>query len=132
LRNSGQGLFGGYPGAPSLLTLIQGARVEETIAADQAPDELAALGGDSRLLPYCEFDLGRNDILYMRMASGGGYGDPVEREPQQVLRDVDEGVVSREEARAIYGVEIDGDEPRLNQTATDKLRSDLLKQRLQE
>ncbi len=132
LRNSGQGLFGGYPGAPSLLTLIQGARVEETIAADQAPDELAALGGDSRLLPYCEFDLGRNDILYMRMASGGGYGDPLEREPQQVLRDVDEGVVSREEARAIYGVEIDGDEPRLNQTATDKLRSDLLKQRLQE
>jgi N-methylhydantoinase B len=132
LRNSGQGLFGGYPGAPSLLTLIQGARVEETIAADQAPDELAALGGDSRLLPYCEFDLGRNDILYMRMASGGGYGDPLEREPQQVLRDVDEGVVSREEARAIYGVEIDGNEPRLNQTATDKLRSDLLKQRLQE
>jgi N-methylhydantoinase B len=132
LRNSGQGLFGGYPGAPSLRTLIQGARVEETIAADQAPDELAALGGDSRLLPYCEFDLGRNDILYMRMASGGGYGDPLEREPQQVLRDVDEGVVSREEARAIYGVEIDGNEPRLNQTATDKLRSDLLKQRLQE
>jgi N-methylhydantoinase B len=132
LRNSGQGLFGGYPGAPSLLTLIQGARVEETIAADQAPDELAALGGDSRLLPYCEFDLGRNDILYMRMASGGGYGDPLEREPQQVLRDVDEGVVSREEARAIYGVEIEGNEPRLNQTATDKLRSDLLKQRLQE
>ncbi len=132
LRNSGQGLFGGYPGAPSLLTLIQGARVEETIAADQAPDELAALGGDSRLLPYCEFDLGRNDILYMRMASGGGYGDPLEREPQQVLRDVDEGVVSREEAQAIYGVEIEGDEPRLNQTATDKLRSDLLKQRLQE
>ena len=29
LRNSGQGLFGGYPGAPSLLTLIQGARVTE-------------------------------------------------------------------------------------------------------
>jgi N-methylhydantoinase B len=66
------------------------------------------------------------------MASGGGYGDPLEREPQQVLRDVDEGVVSREEARAIYGVEIEGNEPRLNQTATDKLRSDLLKQRLQE
>jgi len=130
LRNSGQGLFGGHPGAPSLLTLIQGARVEETIAADQAPDELAALGGDSRLLPYCEFDLGRNDILYMRMASGGGYGDPLEREPQQVLHDVDEGIVSCEEARAIYGVEIEGENPTLNLAATDTRRAALRNQRL--
>ena len=130
LRNSGQGLFGGYPGAPSLLTLIQGARVEETIAADQAPDQLAALGGDSRLLPYCEFDLGRNDILYMRMASGGGYGDPLEREPQEVLRDVDEEIVSREEARSIYGVEIEGENPTLNPPATETRRAALRKQRL--
>ena len=130
LRNSGQGLFGGYPGAPSLLTLIQRARVEESIAADQAPDELAALGGDSRLLPYCEFDLGRNDILYMRMASGGGYGDPLERQPQQVLRDVDEGIVSREEARSIYGVEIEGENPTLNAAATEMRRAALHKQRL--
>jgi len=130
LRNSGQGLFGGYPGAPSLLTLIQGARVEETIAADQAPDELAALGGDSRLLPYCEFDLGRNDVLYMRMASGGGYGDPLEREPQQVLRDVDQGIVSREEARVIYGVEIEGGNPTLNLVATEMRRTALRKERL--
>jgi N-methylhydantoinase B len=121
LRNSGQGLFGGYPGAPSLLTLIQGARVEETIAADQAPDQLGELGGESRLLPYCEFDLGRNDILYMRMASGGGYGDPLEREPQQVLRDVDEGIVSREEARSIYGVEIEGENP-TSESGADSIR----------
>jgi N-methylhydantoinase B len=132
LRNSGQGLFGGYPGAPSLLTLIQGARVEETIAADQAPDELAALGGDSRLLPYCEFDLGRNDVLYMRMASGGGYGDPLEREPHQVLRDVDEGIVSSEEARAIYGVEIEGEKPTVNLAATEMRRAALRKRRLEQ
>ena len=65
LRNSGQGLFGGYPGAPSLLMLTEGARVEETIAEDTSPDQLADLGGSSSLLPYCEFDLGRNDVLYM-------------------------------------------------------------------
>ena len=91
LRNSGQGLFGGYPGAPSLLMLTEGARVEETIAEDTSPDQLDDLGGSSRLLPYCEFDLGRNDVLYMRMASGGGYGDPLEREPQRVLGDVEDG-----------------------------------------
>jgi N-methylhydantoinase B len=68
----------------------------------------------------------------MRMASGGGYGDPLEREPQRVLRDVEDGVVSRQEAQDIYGVAIDGDEPALNLAATEKLRVDLHKERLQE
>ena len=111
--------------------LTEGARVEETIAEDTSPDQLDELGGSSRLLPYCEFDLGRNDILYMRMASGGGYGDPLEREPQRVLRDVEDGIVSRQEARDIYGVEIDGDDPTLNLAATEKLRAALRKERLQ-
>jgi N-methylhydantoinase B len=132
LRNSGQGLFGGYPGAPSLLMLTEGAKVEETIAEDTSPDQLDDLGGSSSLLPYCEFDLGKNDVLYMRMASGGGYGDPLEREPERVLRDVEDGVVSRQEARDIYGVAIDGDDPALNLAATEKLRADLRKERLQE
>ncbi len=132
LRNSGQGLFGGYPGAPSLLTLIQGARVTETIANAQSPDRLEDLGGDSKLLPYCEFDLSTDDILYMRMSSGGGYGDPLEREAQRVLSDVEDGIVSRGDAQAIYGVVIDGNEPMLDLAATAKLRADLFKQRLQE
>ena len=66
------------------------------------------------LLPYCEFDLGQDDILYMRMSSGGGYGDPLEREAERVLRDVEDGIVSRHDARALYGVVIEGDEPTLN------------------
>ena len=132
LRNSGQGLFGGYPGAPSLLMVTEGARVEETIAEQISPDQLDDLGGSSSLLPYCEFHIGNNDILYMRSSSGGGYGDPLEREPQGVLRDVEDGIVSRQEARDIYGVVIDGDEPALNLAATEKLRADLRRERLQE
>jgi N-methylhydantoinase B len=132
LRNSGQGLFGGCPGAPSLLMLIEGARVEETIAEDKSPDQLDKLGGNSRLLPYCEFDLGINDILYMRMASGGGYGDPLVREPRRVLSDVEDGVVSRQEARNIYGVVIDGDDPGLDLAATERLRARLRTERLRD
>jgi N-methylhydantoinase B len=132
LRNSGQGIFGGYPGAPSLLMLTEGARVEETIAADTSPDQLGKLGGSSRLLPYCEFNVGKNDVLYMRMSSGGGYGDPLEREPERVLRDVEDGIVLRQEARDIYGVAIEGGDPALNLAATEQLRADLRKQRLQE
>ena len=39
---------------------------------------------------------------------GGGWGDPYEREPERVLRDVRDGVVSVEAARREYGVVIDG------------------------
>jgi N-methylhydantoinase B len=130
LRNSGQGMFGGYPGAPSLLILTEGARVEETITENNSPDQLAELGGTSKLLPYCEFDIGKNDVLYMRMSSGGGYGDPLEREPGRVLNDVEAGIVSREEAREIYGVVIDGAAPALDIDATRKLRADLKRERL--
>jgi len=128
LRNSGQGMFGGYPGAPSLLMLTEGARVEETIAENNSPDQLAELGGTSKLLPYCEFDIGKNDVLYMRMSSGGGYGDPLEREPERVLSDVEAGIVSREEAQEIYGVVIDGAAPDI--AATQKLRLGLKRERL--
>jgi len=132
LRNSGQGMFGGYPGAPSLLMLKEGTRVAEIIAADKSPDQLDDVGGSGRLLPYCEFDIGKNDVLYMRMSSGGGYGDPLEREPERVLNDVEDGIVSRAEAREIYGVVLKGDDLVLDLAATDELRVSLRQDRLQE
>ncbi len=45
------------------------------------------------------------DIISFRSCGGGGYGDPYERDPQLVLRDVREGKVSAERAREVYGVD---------------------------
>jgi len=41
------------------------------------------------------------------LAGGGGYGDPLERDPAAVLRDVRNEVLSAEKAAADYGVVID-------------------------
>lgn len=38
---------------------------------------------------------------------GGGWGDPLERNVESVFRDVQDGIVSREAARKLYGVVID-------------------------
>jgi N-methylhydantoinase B len=130
LRNSGQGMFGGYPGAPSLLMLKEGTKVDAVIAAEKAPDQLDDIGGEGRLLPYCEFDIGKNDVLYMRMSSGGGYGDPLDREPERVLIDIENGIVSQQEAREIYGVVVAGEA--LDAVGTEELRVNLRRQRLQE
>jgi N-methylhydantoinase B len=43
------------------------------------------------------------EVLYLT-AGGGGWGDPLDREPSRVLNDVREGYVSPESARDHYGV----------------------------
>ncbi len=44
------------------------------------------------------------DIVVMQSAGGGGYGDPLARDPERVREDVMAGYVSRERARVGYGV----------------------------
>ena len=55
-----------------------------------------------------ELKLGRGDTLTLLMPGGGGYGDPLERDPALVLGDVEDGFVSLDRARQDYGVVIVG------------------------
>jgi N-methylhydantoinase B len=70
---------------------------------DGAPNSLAHLGG------------------------GGGWGNPLERDPVAVLDDVLDEYVSRESARRDYGVVIDEAEMRVDEEATEALRRELAK-----
>jgi N-methylhydantoinase B len=54
-------------------------------------------------------------------SGGGGYGDPLERDPALVLADVLEGWVSRERALVVYGVVI-GEDDRVDERATAQRR----------
>lgn len=45
-------------------------------------------------------------------AGGGGYGDPLDRDPERVLEDVVDEWISPERARAAYGVVLAGDPDR--------------------
>jgi N-methylhydantoinase B len=60
----------------------------------------------------------------MRVASGGGYGDPLMRDLQLVQEDINNGLVSIEAARKIYGVVFDQANG-LNVEATQELRKKL-------
>jgi N-methylhydantoinase B len=68
----------------------------------------------------------------MRMSSGGGYGDPLERELELVLNDVENGIVSIDEAREIYGVVLARNDLVLDLPATERERARLRQERLQE
>ena len=63
----------------------------------------------------------RGDTLLIEMPGGGGLGDPKKRDPQHVLADVKLGLVTREAARADYGVVI-GDDLAIDSDATDTAR----------
>ena len=51
-------------------------------------------------------DMQPGDRFVNVTAGGGGWGDPLTRLAERVLDDVREGYVSRDQARATYGIDI--------------------------
>ncbi|WP_025322207.1 hydantoinase B/oxoprolinase family protein [Deferrisoma camini] len=62
-------------------------------------------------------------VYFQQAGGGGGWGDPRERDPAKVLRDVRNGVVSLEKAREDYGVAIDPATWTVDEAETERLRS---------
>jgi len=56
---------------------------------------------------------------------GGGYGSPLERDPQAVLDDVLDEYISAESARDVYGVVIDPATRQVDLAATQAARARL-------
>jgi N-methylhydantoinase B len=127
-KNSGQGVFGGYPGAPSVVELSKDTRLRDRMAQGAALDQIENLGGQTNSLPYCNFEITEDDVLYTRQSSGGGYGDPLERDVAKVLKDVVLGLVSPGAAREVYGVVIAKE--KIDVDATERLRSSMRAARL--
>jgi N-methylhydantoinase B len=102
------GLQGGHTGAP-------------------AQNRISGAGGAQRCLPPMPVEtitLNRGDVYRHVMAGGGGFGDPLLREPARVRADVLDGKVTAPHARAAYGVVI-GPAPEftINEAATLALRA---------
>ncbi len=109
------GVNGGAAGRPFCVT----------VDLEGAPRELGGLVDGEPVLA--------GQVVRVVTTGGGGWGDPLEREPELVARDVTEGRVSQQAARDDYGVVLrtrapsDGYE--LDAAATAKLRLDLRAQR---
>jgi len=71
--------------------------------------------------------LKKNDVYRLIQAGAGGYGSPMERNPEAVLNDVLEEKLTIEYARKEYGVVIDPQTLTLDVAATDKLRTQMKK-----
>ena len=116
------GLVGGYPGAGSTVRIARAAMpVDEPRSVPADWDEI---GGEKEVLPpKGRLTLKKGDVFSTIPHGGGGFGDPLDRDPQLVLRDVVEGVVSADGARDHYAVVVAGEPLRIDHEATVKLRS---------
>ncbi len=122
---AGCGIFGGYPGCN--LDYIE---VRESNSSEFPPNLASFKGRQEDDISFGTVDITGDDILYIHGCGGGGYGDPLDREPELVLKDVLQGLVTNEPARDIYGVVIDLENERVDVEATNKQRLALRKDRL--
>jgi N-methylhydantoinase B len=62
--------------------------------------------------------------VVLKLPGGGGYGDPLERDPELVRRDAEDGLISPTHAREAYGVVLTAEESgfSVDEPATERLR----------
>jgi N-methylhydantoinase B len=106
------GIEGGLPSMPHGLTLRR--------AGSDRDEWLGSV--------FSDVPIGSGDVFSRPTAGGGGYGDPLERDPAKVREDVADDYVSIERARKDYGVVlrvVDADlaEYEIDQAATDAERA---------
>lgn len=82
-----QGLFGGLPGTSARYVLDPGTPRERVLSSKT---------------PY--IPLAKDTVVWVQSAGGGGYGDPKDRSPELVRRDLRDGYITPEFAKAHYRI----------------------------
>jgi N-methylhydantoinase B len=104
-RCPAQGIQGGSPGGAGAVSTTEGRELH----------------------PKRQQRIEAKDRVVLSLPGGGGYGDPLGRDPTLVADDVGNGLVSVERAREVYGVVLkEGEEPGSyapDTEATDRLRA---------
>lgn len=140
------GLCGGYP-APTIQWhhAMRGSDIDKRIEArEPLPHGLGTdphrsdleerLDGELEVVegPYLSRPLKDGDVFAHSYNGGGGYGDPIEREPARVARDLDNGYITPRAARAFFRVVVEHTEDgwRVDEQQTEALRREQRESRL--
>jgi N-methylhydantoinase B len=99
-------LYGGYPGEPSM----------NWLNPDSDPQVLHS---------KVTMTMTKGDVFRHEVAGAGGWGDPLERDPQAVLKDVRNEFISLQTAADDYGVVIDVGNWKVDLDATQAQRDAL-------
>ncbi|WP_418057630.1 hydantoinase B/oxoprolinase family protein [Pimelobacter simplex] len=121
------GIFGGYPARCNARVVVRGSDFWSHVEGGEVPLEMDRLAGtvEETEAKTADFMLQAGDVFFWFPQAGGGWGDPIERDPADVQADLAQEVISAETATQIYGVVLaDGrvDEER-TRTRRDEVRA---------
>jgi N-methylhydantoinase B/oxoprolinase/acetone carboxylase alpha subunit len=135
-----RGIFSGYAVPPNFIQTVRGSNVKSLLGAadsslpvtfDQLYEESNPEQGFREFhhisLPIQPYLNG--DTFYVTAMGGGGYGDPLERDPEMVIRDLRENMTHAWAARHIYRVVYDPQTLRLDEEKTKELRDQTREER---
>ena len=125
------GLAGGYPASNAPVAIIRDGLSGGPSATGRLASEPNALAGRVELVsPKGVTRLAQNDVLHMYVSGGGGgFGDPLDRDPSAIAADLRTAIISRWAAHDVYGVVID-DGGAIDQPETDARRQAMRAARL--
>ncbi len=130
--HGGIGLFGGYPAPASHYIVKRCTNLTELFAARRMPtalEEIEAEATDRLRAKSNGMPMSTGDVFELRIVGGGGYGDPLRRDPDLAARDVRNGHVSRAAAWDVYGVSLAEDLSVDEQATRDRREALILERR---
>jgi N-methylhydantoinase B len=111
------GVFGGWPGSTVVQRWGEQAARDGILGKDVAWTTFGPKPGLIRMK--------RGDVFAVSWQGGGGFGDPLERDPAAVLADLRRAAISPETASDIYGVVVtaDGIDPAKTEERRQRMRA---------
>jgi N-methylhydantoinase B len=128
------GLSGGHWANTGDFLHVEGSDIRAEFASGRVPssgDKVRWLNGAISMLgaKAIHVAFGESDVIEHLTFGGGGYGDPQQRDPDVIAKDIRAGDVSEHAVRNVYGVVALADGT-IDRGATDALRGELYAARL--
>jgi acetophenone carboxylase len=137
-----QGLFGGYAPCTVPGISIRGADIMERMA--KGDKELVmdlhdiltnqSIGGQwqNEFFGRATTMFNQNDVITFGFATGGaGYGDPLDRDPEKVIQDIKDQIISDWSAENVYKIVYDKETLKVDQAATETTKIEERQGRIQ-
>jgi acetophenone carboxylase len=138
---STHGIFGGYAVPPVFIEIVRksnlGRLLSESEAGvsgslDQIYQESNPEEGEREFknINTSANPVVKGDTFYVSVGGGGGYGDVLERDPEMIMNDLRNGMVTHEAVQDLYKVAYNRESLLVDKEETEELRQTARKERL--
>ena len=118
------GMMGGYPSTTNAYTFIRNSNILARMGESRLIEDTDEITGTPELLQLRQenFTQHKSDVYAVRWTGGGGFGDPLNRAPEDIERDLENYAITPAAAHSLYGAVLTADET-VDVTATAEHRA---------